>query len=78
MAEIYIAQGKIKEAAQLLGAAQAIREAISAPLPPRSRASHERNVAMIRTALGEDGFAAAWAEAQAMTQEQVVEQLFTD
>jgi predicted ATPase/DNA-binding SARP family transcriptional activator len=50
------------QAAQLFGAAQALREAIGAPLPPVHRAEHERNVAAVRGMLGEAAFAAAWAE----------------
>jgi predicted ATPase/DNA-binding CsgD family transcriptional regulator len=59
-------------AARLWGAAEALREAVSAPIPPVYRASYERLVATTRTQLGEKAFAAAWADGRTMTLEQVL------
>jgi hypothetical protein len=42
----------------------------SAGCPKAERAVHDRSVAAVRTALGEEVFAAAWAEGQAMPLEQ--------
>jgi predicted ATPase/DNA-binding SARP family transcriptional activator len=67
------AQGQPERAARLLGAAQVLREASSTPLPPGERASYEHNVAVIRVALGEEAFAAAWAAGQAMPLEQAMQ-----
>ena len=61
-----------ERAARLFGAAEAIRAAIGAPLPPVDRPAHERDAAAIRAHLAETAFAAAWAEGQAMPLAQVV------
>jgi len=61
-----------ERAAWLFGAAEAIRAAIGAPLPPVDRPAHERDVAAIRAQLAEAAFAAAWAEGRAMPLAQVV------
>jgi predicted ATPase/DNA-binding SARP family transcriptional activator len=47
-------------AAWLLGAAQAMREAIGTVLAPCERPQHEETEATARTALGDAAFAAAW------------------
>src|SRR5947209_12434670 len=48
-------------AAQLWGAAESLREAIGAPMPPVDRAPYERALATARARLGEQAFARAWA-----------------
>ena len=59
-------------AAKLWGAAESLRQAISAPIPPLERAPHELAVSAIRTQLGEETFAAAWAEGRSMTPDQAL------
>jgi len=59
-------------AAQLWGAAEALREQIGASLPPVYRSDHEQAVTAARSASGEKGFAAAWAEGRSMTPEQAL------
>jgi predicted ATPase/DNA-binding SARP family transcriptional activator len=59
-------------AARLFGAAEALREAALAPFLPAERADCERAVAVVRTTLAEDVFAAAWAEGRAMSPEQAI------
>ncbi len=54
-------------AARLWGAAQALREAIGVPLRSFERAINEWGIAAIRTQLGEEAFAAAWAGGRTMT-----------
>jgi predicted ATPase/class 3 adenylate cyclase len=61
------ALGQPARAARLLGAASAFREVAGAPLPPADCPEHERSLATARAALGEEAFAAAWAEGRAMT-----------
>jgi DNA-binding NarL/FixJ family response regulator len=53
-----------------LGLAEALREAMSAPISPVERASYERSVTAARAQLGGKAFAAAWAEGRTMTPEQ--------
>jgi non-specific serine/threonine protein kinase len=61
-------------AAHLWGAVERLREEIGAPLPPRSRPRHDRQVAAARLALGDDAaFGLAWQEGRAMTLEQAIE-----
>jgi predicted ATPase/DNA-binding CsgD family transcriptional regulator len=73
LAGVYTVQKQTKLAVLLLGAAAALRETIGAPLPPAFRPSYERTVAMARTQLGKEAFAAAWAEGRATPLEQLLE-----
>jgi tetratricopeptide (TPR) repeat protein len=58
--------------ARLAGAASKLRDLIHAPIPLVSRDAIERDLARARATLGEEAFAAAWVEGQAMTLEQAV------
>lgn len=53
-------------AAVLLSAAQTLREAVGAPIPPLDQAAHEGLLAEVRAALGDDGFAHAWVTGQTL------------
>lgn len=57
-------------ALRLLGAAQALRDVIGAPLPPAEQESLDRSLAPAREALGPDAQAAALAAGQAMSLEE--------
>jgi hypothetical protein len=59
-------------AAQLLGAAEAIRTAVGTPISTGNRAQHDRLVASVRSSLGESAFAEAWAAGQALSQAEAV------
>jgi predicted ATPase/class 3 adenylate cyclase len=72
LADVAVAQGEFTWAARFLGTAEALREALGTPLPPVDRTAYERSVAAIRAQLGEQAFAAAWAEGRTMTPEQVL------
>jgi len=67
------AKGRFDRAAKLLGAAQAIRETSNSPLPPDYRTEHERNVAAVRFALGEQKFETEKTKGREMTREEAVE-----
>jgi non-specific serine/threonine protein kinase len=58
--------GRAAAAARLFGTANALREADGVRLSPVHRADHEPAVAAARAALGEEGFAAAWAAGGAL------------
>lgn len=72
LASVLAAGGAGDIAARLWGAASAVREAQSWPLPPVARRDYDRDVAAARVQFGEATFAAAWAEGCAMTLEQAV------
>jgi len=59
-------------AAQLLGAAALVREAMGRPVPPVDRGAYERLVASLEVALGHDACAAAWASGRALSLEQAI------
>jgi tetratricopeptide (TPR) repeat protein len=72
LARLASAEEQPDRAARLFGAAEALRNAIGAALPPAARAEHERHAAAIRSRLGEESFTIAWAEGRAMTLDQLV------
>jgi tetratricopeptide (TPR) repeat protein len=72
LAQVAAGSGRPDGAARWLGAAEALRTAIGAPLPPVSRPDHAATVAAARPALGEAAFAAAWADGQTVTLEEVI------
>src|SRR5262249_45679444 len=61
---------RLERAARLLGAAAAHRAALDIPVPPPEQSQYEGRIAMVRSALGEERFEAAWREGQALTLEQ--------
>ncbi len=63
-----------EQAARLLGAAAALRDAIGAPLPPSDQADHDRSVATLRGTLGAHAFKIAWDLGRAMTPDQAIEE----
>ncbi len=72
LGEVVAAQRQLAWAAQLWGAAEALRDAIGIPIPLVERADYERSVSATRVHLGERAFAAAWAQGQSMTLEQAL------
>jgi predicted ATPase/DNA-binding CsgD family transcriptional regulator len=65
------AKGQQVRAARLLGAAQSLVD-VNQHMAPVERAAYERNVARLRTRLGEETFAAAWQEGLSMTPQQAL------
>jgi predicted ATPase/DNA-binding SARP family transcriptional activator len=63
---------KPERAARLMGAADALCQAIDSPLPPKDREEHNRNLSAVREALGDEMFTAVWAARQAMTEEEAI------
>jgi predicted ATPase/transcriptional regulator with XRE-family HTH domain len=72
LAWVAAARGQSQVAAHLGGAAAALREALGALLLPDDWAGHDQAVRAMRTALGEDAFAAVWAEGRALPLEQAI------
>ena len=67
------AQRQPERAARLLGVAEAIRQAITAPMGALDRPDYERSVTMAYAGLDKEKFAAAWAEGHTMTLERAIE-----
>jgi len=65
-------QGKYVWATHLWGAAEVLRKMTGAPLPPIERAPYNRAVTAARTRLGEQAFAAAWAQGRTMELQQAL------
>lgn len=59
-------------AARLWGAAAALRDRLEAPFPLVERATYESSVEAVRTLLGPEAFARAWAEGRSMSPEQAL------
>ncbi len=72
LGEVVAAQRQLAWAAQLWGAADALRDALGVPIPPFELADYERALTAARVQLGERAFAAAWAQGRAMTPEQAL------
>jgi len=72
------ANGQVGEAARLLALAEREREEMGIVLPPVDRPHHGRTVEGTRAALGEEGFAAAWAEGQARSLEATASELLAE
>jgi len=72
MAGLAWAEGQPERAARLFAAARALRETSGSAMTPVDRVDCERHLASVRAVLGEERFAAARAEGQAMSLEQAV------
>ena len=74
LGEVVAARHKLAWAAQLWGAADAVRDALGGvPIPPVELADYERSLSAARVHLGERAFAAAWSQGRAMTPQQALE-----
>ena len=72
LGEVVAAEHKLAWAAQLWGAADALRDAIGVPIPPVELTEYERSLSATRVHLGERAFAAAWAKGRAITPRQAL------
>ena len=66
------AQGHPERAACLDGVAAALREATGLPRPPADRLTYDSALAVARTALGEEAFAAARAMGRSLPLERAI------
>ena len=66
--------GQPEPAARLFGAAERLRELISAPLPPVSRQEYERDLAALHSRLPAEALTDAWEAGRAMSTERGVEE----
>jgi predicted ATPase/Tfp pilus assembly protein PilF/transcriptional regulator with XRE-family HTH domain len=72
LAQLARVQAQPERAARLLGAIQAVLESIQGCLETAARASYNSTMLAVRAELGNDQFAAAWAETQSMPLEQII------
>jgi predicted ATPase/class 3 adenylate cyclase len=70
---IAITEEELQRAAQLLGAAEALREKVDAPMTDYERVEYDRSVAQLRSMLDEAKFNTLWAEGRTMTLEQAIQ-----
>jgi tetratricopeptide (TPR) repeat protein len=66
LAAVVMARGQHLRSVRLWGAAQALRDILSIPRPFDDTDEYNRHLHAARVALGEERFAAAWAQGQAM------------
>ena len=71
-ASLAAAEGEAVRAARLLGAAEALRETIGAPLLPPDLPDYQQTVAAVRASLAAEMFAEHWAKGRALTLEEAV------
>ena len=67
LAHVACAQGAAGRSARLLGASDALREALTTPLHGSDALEHRSAVSAAREMLGDSAYAAAYAEGQSMT-----------
>jgi tetratricopeptide (TPR) repeat protein len=72
LAVLAATQNQMERAAQLLSAAENLYVPLLFEMSAKERADHDQAVSTARAALGEEGFAKAWAEGQALTLEKAV------
>jgi len=72
LAGVAAAQGQAERAVRLLGAAEALRQAVGSPGEGTDRLDYERFIAMARARLDEESFATAWEKGRAMTLVQAI------
>ena len=66
------AQNQMERAARLFGAVENLDASIYFEMSAKERAEHDHAIATARAALGEEAFAAAWAEGRMMAMEQAI------
>ncbi|MEB4211154.1 helix-turn-helix transcriptional regulator [Mycobacterium sp. 94-17] len=72
LARLAAADGNRQYAVRLLGAAAGIRQRMGQPRYPMYQADYDAAVAVIREALGQEGFEAAWAEGTALSVDEAI------
>jgi predicted ATPase/transcriptional regulator with XRE-family HTH domain len=73
LAHLAVAQRQMERAVRLFSAAEALRQGLGAALYPVEQVEHNRSLATVRAALGDEALAAMWAEGKAMSLEQAIQ-----
>jgi non-specific serine/threonine protein kinase len=77
LADVFGVMCQPQPAAQLLGAAAALREVLQIPLPPVDRNDYEHTLTVARAQLDNAMFESAWARGRSMTIEQAIDYALT-
>jgi hypothetical protein len=64
--------GDVERAIRLLGSAQAARESLNAPIPPREQPRYDRYLLSAKTAFDAERFAAVWRAGRLLNLDYVV------
>lgn len=72
LARALAVQGDPDQAVRLWGRAEALREALGAPLPPVERDDYVSAIAAVRDQLGEEAFISTWQEGRLLPADQVL------
>ena len=75
LAAIALAQGNTRQAARLLGAAEALRETIGTVIAPCERLQHNQTTMAVRTALGDEAFDIALRQGQLASMDELTADL---
>ncbi|MFN8637845.1 MAG: tetratricopeptide repeat protein, partial [Chloroflexota bacterium] len=67
LAGIAVDRQRMEDAVRLFATASALRERIGAPIAPRFRPAHDRDLERARAELGERAFAELWSEGRTLT-----------
>jgi non-specific serine/threonine protein kinase len=78
LAEAKYEQSQFQESAKIFGHAEALRVPIRSVIDPADRLDYDRLLSGLRAAVGEDAFAALWAEGAAMQLEEVIDCALSD
>jgi non-specific serine/threonine protein kinase len=73
LAEAASLQNQPERAVRVFGAAAALRAPVNSVIDPVDQPEYDRLIAALRATLGEEAFAAAWAEGRALTLERAIE-----
>jgi tetratricopeptide (TPR) repeat protein len=66
-------QGQLERAARLFGAAASLRAHINVPMSLQEQVEYERELAEVKTRLGQAAFAAQWAQGQGLSMETAID-----
>jgi predicted ATPase len=76
LARLLMLEQNAAGAAHMLGAADALREAVRSPVPPSRVAELERTIASAREAMGQEAYRLEWERGRQLTPEQAIEEVF--
>jgi hypothetical protein len=72
LAELALEKAEMPRAARIFGAAASLRASIHSIVDPADQPHYQALLGQVRLALGDEIFAALWAEGQAMTLDQII------